>query len=1348
MKRILAFSFFPAFVPPSNGGQARLFHFYQALSEWFDITLLTSTHIGGEEEVVHHGAGFVERRIPKDRYFVEEWARLEPWSGGGDLSGPCIAACGRFPTLLHDAYLEEHARADIVIHEFPFTVDYDLLAGVDGKPRIYDAHNCETQLYAQLHGSDRSAPIRDLVRGAEIRMLEAADLVFYCGEADLRAFRELAPDARFDAAFVPHGMTPIKQPAATHRTRTGPPSAVFIGSGHPPNRDAAEFIARTLAPRLPDVGFDIVGTCLPEARYSTNVRRHGAVSDQVKEQLYDKADLALNPMLSGSGANVKVLDYLAHGLPVVSTAFGMRGIDAVAGEHYLAASLDEFPRVIAELVGDGARLDALGANGRALASERHTWRAIAGAAAGRLEALVEARGTRPQERFVLALNDYDSFAAVGGGGTRTRGLYEAVAEWAPVVFVSFSSDGALQARKIGERITAITVPKTQEHLAELLAVNGQHWVSSDDIVAARHASTNRHLVAIYRVLRERARCVVVEHCYMVALPRAFGDRFVYSSHNHEAALKRRLLEAHPLRDELVRDVELLERVAVEGSAATIAVSREDASAMVCGKRMAGPVVVVRNGAAPPSQDVAQGVEQRIRRKIRAGDVVFLGSAHMPNIEAANVIAKEIAPRCTHVGFHLIGSVCDGVGAVPRNVTSWGVLDDATKSAVMQACALAVNPVASGSGSNVKLADYLGHGLFVVTTEFGQRGYPAAVREHVRVVPIEGFAGAITETLDKTELFTEAARAARRQLFERELTMHALARRFVDVLRGLETRRRRVLYVAYRYTEPPMGGAEVNIERFVRALGESGEFDVDVVAPEVSGIQSYWRFSEIYSFAPGTNAPVDIPNARFARFPAGVPDPRALFENLRRGWRAQGPFERQVSQRVADAWRSTGLTWGWGYPEGGGNSTVRWAYVDCGVHLAGAGTVRVEGVAPAHVVIAAEQANTRCGGPWTVEGAFDLQFGAGQGEVRFRTSAPLAPGDPRPLGFLVRRLSVDGVTVDLRAPLLARQAMSAMPAEVVFGILDEAAGATRGARDIRLTEMRGPWSSAMERFIADRVGDYDLVVTHNNIFRPAVVAIEEARRRGVPSLLVPHVHLDDDFYHFPDVLESARTASQVLAVPKAACRFLKSRGCNVRYLPAGCDTQEAFAPEDVAAFDAVRRSRRRFVLVLGRKAGAKGYRTIIDAVDGLNAAGLDLQAVLIGPDDDGAPVTSSNAVYLGRQPRSVVRGALMSCVALVNMSVSESFGIVLLEAWLAGRPVVVNKACAAFHDMAVDGENALMVNESGLPAAIRRLAEDENLARALAQRGRGVTTRFDWAAVSAEFVSICLEAARGRRVAAA
>ncbi len=283
---------------------------------------------------------------------------------------------------------------------------------------------------------------------------------------------------------------------------------------------------------------------------------------------------------------------------------------------------------------------------------------------------------------------------------------------------------------------------------------------------------------------------------------------------------------------------------------------------------------------------------------------------------------------------------------------------------------------------------------------------------------------------------------------------------------------------------------------------------------------------------------------------------------------------------------------------------------------------------------------------------------------------------------------------------------------------------------------------MECFIADHVKDYDLVVTHNNVFRPAVVAISEAKKHQIPSILIPHAHLDDDFYHFPDWLECAQNASLVLAVPKAACDFLAEKGCNVRYLPGGCDTDEKFTPQDQEAFRKIYKSKRPFVLVLGRKSGAKGYRHLLDAVEQLYREGMHIHAVMIGPDDDGIPLESPHAFYLGQQPRHVVRGALMSCVALCNMSTSESFGMVLLEAWLAGKPVIANKNCAAFHDMAVDGENALLVDNDGIAEAIKRLVQQPDLRRRLAEKGRQQALRFDWRTVSGEFVSICEELTKG------
>lgn len=132
----------------------------------------------------------------------------------------------------------------------------------------------------------------------------------------------------------------------------------------------------------------------------------------------------------------------------------------------------------------------------------------------------------------------------------------------------------------------------------------------------------------------------------------------------------------------------------------------------------------------------------------------------------------------------------------------------------------------------------------------------------------------------------------------------------------------------------------------------------------------------------------------------------------------------------------------------------------------------------------------------------------------------------------------------------------------------------------------------------------------------------------------------------------------------------------------------------------------------------------------------LRVVLIGPDDDAVTLTAPCATYLGRQPREVVRGALLSCLALVNMSTSESFGIVLLEAWMAGKPVVVNKGCAAFHDMAVDEYNALLVDADTLPVALLRLMSDDSLCQRLAQQGQAGLSRYDWMSVGNEFVSHC------------
>lgn len=1340
-KRILALSFFPAFVPPTSGGESRLYSFYYSLSRHFDVTLLTSTHINVEPEVVNHGLNFVEYRIPKDNYFVEQYSRLSEYSSGGDLSGPSIAACSNYPTKLHQAFLDHYNNADIIVYDFPFVSGCDVFAGLDSKPRVYNSHNCESLLYKQLHPENKSFPIHDLVRDAEIKLLSTVDLVLYCAEADKYAFRDLYPSGSYLDAPAPHGLNPRALITGRKFKTSENFIAIFMGSSHIPNVLAAEYIVKVLAPLFPEIRFEILGGCLKEGFYPSNVVRLGIVSDIDKSALLLNANLALNPMHMGSGSNVKILDFVAHGLPVLSTPFGMRGSDLQGASDYIVAELEQFPDKLRDFLNGNIKLSKLPLNHSSMGIEGLTWDAVADSVTEALTRVVLKKKETIAPSYVLALNDYDSFATLSGGGVRTRCLYESLGEDSPVVFICFSHDGLFWARKYSELITVIAVPITSKHKAEREELDRLHHISVADIVASRNTLENPTLLKVYEVLREFARCIVIEHCYMVPLPRVYGDRFVYSSQNNETKLKEHWLAWHPLSSTLIDEVEQLERFAVENASLIIAVSDEDAQSLVAGRHAAPPVIVVPNGALTPvylSPD-----ETHVLSGILMGEqtVAFLGSAHMPNIEAAEYIVHNIAPQCPDVQFHLIGTATCSISKVPSNVRIWGQVDEELKSAILQSCSLAINPMSSGSGSNVKVSDYIGNGLFVVSTQFGMRGYPASAKEHAKFVDLDSFAEVIVDTLKHPTLYSNAAKIERRRLFEKELSMVVLASKFSKILKEFYTKRKRVLCVTYRYTIPLLGGAEVHFEKFVRALGESGLFDVDVVAPRLSGITNRWRFSEEYSCAPDIEAPVNIPNVCFKRYPLDEPNAANLEKVLVRAWQSQPVFERYVSQQLIGSYTESGLLWGWGYPEFNDKQFSRWGFVNAGIFLAKEGAIKLIGDAPIEAVITISQSKRIVAGPFVVKGRFEVDFCASTGEIEITTSVSRFPEDPRPLAFRLLNLKILDKAIDIAAQSLPDRMIKKLPHNEIFHLLDKACEESRSEMGVELTEARGPWSSALEQYIENNISAYDLVVTHNNIFRPAVFALTAAKNNAVPSILIPHAHLDDDFYHFPDVKQSARDASLVLAVPKAACQFMSQIGCNVSYLPAGCDTQEIFLKSDIEAFRDTYVLNKPFVLVLGRKAGAKGYESIMLAIDDLCARGVDIHVVLIGPDDDGRTILSPNASYLGQQSREVVRGALQSCIALCNMSVSESFGIVLLEAWLAGKPVIANKDCVAFHDMAVHEHNALLVSEKDVAEAVQRLINNPVLRAELASNGKLVADQFDWNSVSQKFVKTCIETAR-------
>ena len=382
---------FPSLVAPFNFRFTRTLNFFNSLSNWHNITLLTSTYIGLPEEVVQHGPNFVERMIPKDMFFVEAWASLANHGVCGDMSELSLAASGKHPTLLHEAYVEAYENADIVFHDSPFTITYDQFAGSDNKLRVYNASNCETKVYRQRHISSKSQPIHEIVWNAEQTMLEKSDLVLYCNTDDRDAFRLIAPNASYESMFAPNGIKPVHSLERMNYGSSKTFRAVFLGSGNAPNVESAQFIAHSVAPHFPYVMFDIVGSCLPEGVYPSNVVRHGVVDEDTKMKILCQADIALNPASSRSGSHPKVLEYFACALPVVSTTFGMRGVKATPNVHYVEAPIDRFNELLAIAVSDAKRLKVMALAGYSLISNDYTWDAIAESVSNRLKDLMVQR---------------------------------------------------------------------------------------------------------------------------------------------------------------------------------------------------------------------------------------------------------------------------------------------------------------------------------------------------------------------------------------------------------------------------------------------------------------------------------------------------------------------------------------------------------------------------------------------------------------------------------------------------------------------------------------------------------------------------------------------------------------------------------------------------------------------------------------------------------------------------------------------------------------------------------------------------------------------------------------------
>jgi glycosyltransferase involved in cell wall biosynthesis len=260
---------------------------------------------------------------------------------------------------------------------------------VAGTRKILDAHNALWLLYKRLAETMAPGPTKTLLqrewrllRRYESDICQAFDLVLTVSEEDRAALGAAGvPASRL--ATVPiaidtDAVAPLaRRPRATH--------IVHIGTMYwPPNIDGVRWFVEQVYPRIraerSDVTFDIIG-----ARPPRQIRALAARGDGVKVTGYvedptpylERAGVMVVPLRAGGGMRVKILDALAHALPIVTTRIGCSGIAVEDGKHVMIADTPaDFASAVLRVLRDPDLAAELGRNGRALVEAQYDYRAI------------------------------------------------------------------------------------------------------------------------------------------------------------------------------------------------------------------------------------------------------------------------------------------------------------------------------------------------------------------------------------------------------------------------------------------------------------------------------------------------------------------------------------------------------------------------------------------------------------------------------------------------------------------------------------------------------------------------------------------------------------------------------------------------------------------------------------------------------------------------------------------------------------------------------------------------------------------------------------------------------------
>jgi glycosyltransferase involved in cell wall biosynthesis len=401
--------------PPVGGGRLRLIGLYHNLGSVLSTHYIGTYDWPGEKFRDHYLSNTLrEVDIPlSNEHFVES-RKWQERVGGKTIIDSL------FPKLAHkspqfvDYVRNEVSKASVVIFSHPWV--YPLVKDLLDKRTqtvIYDSHNVEGYLkYTLLNdGSYGTEIVREVVQ-LEAELCHFADIILACSQDDIEMFSKFYNVPVTKMRVVPNGVFTEKiKPVNNEEKKKSKKQlvleenmiSIFIGSNYAPNIEACEFIIKELAQNFQEMTFIIAGGVGEGVNKQAliginNVRITGFLTEQEKLLYLTASDIAINPMMSGSGTNIKMFDYMAAGLPIITTDIGSRGITETDYAGIILRDRGRFLSSLRELMGNLHKVQHLGKANRDLVEQNYSWEKIS----PKLGALLVQNITKKNVRLVTS----------------------------------------------------------------------------------------------------------------------------------------------------------------------------------------------------------------------------------------------------------------------------------------------------------------------------------------------------------------------------------------------------------------------------------------------------------------------------------------------------------------------------------------------------------------------------------------------------------------------------------------------------------------------------------------------------------------------------------------------------------------------------------------------------------------------------------------------------------------------------------------------------------------------------------------------------------------------------------